>query len=128
MTLYIPLEIDSIIFNNFPEQIVVASCLYDKGLLVTGDPLDCNDSDSESSDAECEYFEEEDDDDEDVNEENAELVHSYDNGAEFSDDEDDEDDENDDDDDLYSAVCKYSFVLLICAKLVQIFFHFKKSF
>jgi len=93
--------VEELPLKTIDEKIVVASCLYDKGLLVTGEPLDCNDSDSESSDAECEYFEEEDDDDddEDVNEENAELVHSYDNGAEFSDDEND-----DDDDDLYSAV------------------------
>ena len=31
-------------------KIVVASCLYDKGLLVTGEPLESNNSDEEDED------------------------------------------------------------------------------
>lgn len=110
--------VEELPLKTIEARIVVASCLYDVGLLVTGEPLD-----SGSGSEEDEFDEEEEgdsvegsDDEEFIDEQNADQVVSIDNGDEFSDgddgeegsvdgsgdgfdsaeyDEDNEDDEND---------------------------------
>lgn len=86
----------------------MASCLYDIGLLVTGEPLGCEDDDESGSSVTCELDEDYKDEDdcemsdcEHVDDSNADQVVSIDNGEEFSDD-DDDDDEEDDEEDEYT--------------------------
>lgn len=62
--------VEDLPLKTMEEKIVVASCLYDKGLLVTGEPLESNGS-SDSSETEEDYSEEDE-----VNSNNADLVES----------------------------------------------------
>lgn len=83
--------VEELPLKTIEEKIVVSSCLYDIGLLVTGEPLGCDDDESGSSEDEdyeedeCEMSE-----CEEVDEENGDQVVSIDNGEEFSDDDDDD--------------------------------------
>jgi hypothetical protein len=79
-------------------EIMVASCLYDKGLLVTGEPLSCDylegsDEEDENDDEDEDEEEEEEDDDEN----GYQIVGKNGLGSEEDDENEDADDDEEED-------------------------------
>jgi bifunctional lysine-specific demethylase and histidyl-hydroxylase NO66 len=92
--------VDELPMETDEEKIVVASCLYDKGLLVTGEPLECVYEDNEDED-------EDEDENEDENEEygcHDEEEALGDEDEEVDEEEKDEDDEDENEEDVTGKI------------------------
>lgn len=81
--------------KSLEEKLVLASCLYDKGLIITGEPLQSQ-SDDESD--ECDTDEDDDDDVDDIDQSNGNSDEiSSDDDQDIEEDEDDDEDVNEED-------------------------------